>query len=381
MSSWPGKYIIGLTGNIATGKSVVRKMLEHLGAYGIDADGLGHRVITKGAPGYQPVVDTFGKWILGADGQIDRARLGRLVFSEPEALSRLEALTHPYVTQAVDILVRRAPQQVIVIEAIKLIEAGLRKHCDSLWVTYAPRQTQVTRLMNKRKMNEATALQRIQAQAPQEKKLAVANFVIRNDGSFEATWRQVQSAWLQIFPAIGADFEPQPAARVQTVKGKLEITRARPNHSREIAGLITRLSGGKRRLTSDDIMAAFGEKAFMTIRLDGFPVGVVGWKVENLVACIDDVYIESYIPLKVVLKVTMEEIERSASQLLSEVSLLFLPNITPDPELLGKAIGYQLRTVNSLGVRAWEEAARESMPSNSILLFKQLRPDRVLKPI
>ena len=63
MSAWPGKYIIGLTGNIATGKSVVRKMLEHLGAYGIDADALGHRAIAKGAPGYRPVVELFGKWI------------------------------------------------------------------------------------------------------------------------------------------------------------------------------------------------------------------------------------------------------------------------------------------------------------------------------
>ena len=72
MSAWQGKYIIGLTGNIATGKSVVRKMLEHLGAYGIDADALSHRAIAQGAPGYQAVVDAFGKWILSKDGQIDR---------------------------------------------------------------------------------------------------------------------------------------------------------------------------------------------------------------------------------------------------------------------------------------------------------------------
>ena len=90
MSNWPGKIVIGLTGNIATGKSVVRKMLEHLGAYGIDADSLAHRAIAKGAPGYQPVIDTFGRWILDAQGQIDRAKLGKLVFSDPEALKSLE---------------------------------------------------------------------------------------------------------------------------------------------------------------------------------------------------------------------------------------------------------------------------------------------------
>jgi dephospho-CoA kinase len=94
MSAWPGKYVIGLTGNIATGKSVVRKMLEHLGAYGIDADALGHRAMAKGAPGYKPIVKTFGEWILGPDGQINRSRLGKIVFSDPEALAALESILH-----------------------------------------------------------------------------------------------------------------------------------------------------------------------------------------------------------------------------------------------------------------------------------------------
>jgi dephospho-CoA kinase len=82
MSAWPGKFVIGLTGNIATGKSVVRKLLEHLGAYGIDADALGHRAIAREAPGYQAVVNTFGSWVLGPDGQIDRSKLARIVFSD-----------------------------------------------------------------------------------------------------------------------------------------------------------------------------------------------------------------------------------------------------------------------------------------------------------
>jgi len=160
MSAWPGKYVIGLTGNIATGKSVVRKMLEHLGAYGIDADALGHRAIAKGAPGYEEVLALFGKWILTPDGQIDRAKLGKIVFTNPEALARLEAVVHPLVGQAVDFLVRRAKQKVIVIEAIKLLESELREVCDTIWVTYAPEEIQVNRLMNKRGMDEATARQR-----------------------------------------------------------------------------------------------------------------------------------------------------------------------------------------------------------------------------
>src|SRR5512140_782894 len=120
MSAWPGKYVIGLTGNIATGKSVVRKMLEHLGAYGIDADSLSHRATAKGAPGYLPTLDAFGKWILGADGEIDRIKLGRLVFNDAEAMTRLEDIIHPLVSQAIDVMVKRSNQRVIVIEAIKL---------------------------------------------------------------------------------------------------------------------------------------------------------------------------------------------------------------------------------------------------------------------
>ena len=99
MSAWTGKYVIGLTGNIATGKSVVRKMLEHLGAYGIDADALSHRAIAKGAPGYKPVLSAFGSWIVGPDGQIDRSRLARVVFSDPEALSSSSKLFTPWLNR------------------------------------------------------------------------------------------------------------------------------------------------------------------------------------------------------------------------------------------------------------------------------------------
>jgi dephospho-CoA kinase len=161
LSNWPGKYVIGLTGNIGTGKTVVRRMLEHLGAYTIDADALSHRAIAKGAPGYQPVVEHFGTWILTPEGEINRSKLGSLVFREPAAMRELEQIVHPLVRKAVDVLVRRATQPVIVIEAIKLLEGELRKACDSIWVTYAPQVVQVERLTRKRNISREEALQRI----------------------------------------------------------------------------------------------------------------------------------------------------------------------------------------------------------------------------
>jgi dephospho-CoA kinase len=208
VSNWPGKYVIGLTGNIATGKSVVCKMLEHLGAYTIDADALSHRAMAKGAPGYQEVTGTFGEWILDENGEIDRARLGRHVFSDSQALRQLERIIHPLVEYAIDLLVRRAGRRVIVIEAIKLLESRLAKDCDTVWVTSAPEAVQKARLMQRRKMTEEDALQRIHAQSVQDVKIAAANVVIQNAGSLEDTWKQVLAAW-KVIPAVQ---DTRPAA-------------------------------------------------------------------------------------------------------------------------------------------------------------------------
>ena len=204
MSNWPGKFVIGLTGNIATGKSVVRRMLEHLGAYTIDADALTHRTYAKGAPGYQQVIDKFGKWLVNKDGEIDRSKLGNLVFNDSEAMRQLEEIVHPLVRQATEMLIKRAIQPVVVIEAIKLLEGDLRKVCDSIWVTNAPEEIQVERLMRKRGMTREQALERIHMQSAQSAKVAVANIVITNTGSYDDLWKQVTAAWKEIVPGANS---------------------------------------------------------------------------------------------------------------------------------------------------------------------------------
>ncbi len=376
MSAWQGKFVIGLTGNIATGKSVVRRMLELLGAFGIDADALAHRAIAPNAPGYQPVVDTFGKWILTPDGQIDRARLGRLVFTEPEALARLEAIVHPLVRQAVDVLVRNAKQKVIVIEAIKLLEGELRSACDVIWVTHARPETQLARLMQKRGMSKEVAWQRIQAQPSQEAKLAAADLVIQNDGSFEETWRQVVKAWQKLFAEVKV--APPP---VSVPKGALIVERAGPRQANEIASFLVNLTQGRVRWTREDVMAAFGEKAFLLLRMDGRIVGLVGWQVENLVARTVDVYLHPRLPLVEAMELLLSEVERASRELQCEVSLVFVPPHLANQHLVWNALHYEPRTVESLDVRVWQEAATESMPPGSVLMFKKLREDRVLRPV
>ena len=378
MSNWPGKYVIGLTGNIATGKSVVRRMLEHLGAYTIDADALAHRVISKGAPGYQPVLDTFGKWLLDREGQIDRKKLGRLVFADPEALSQLEGIIHPYVGQAIDLLVRRASQKVVVIEAIKLLESNLRAKCDTLWVADAPQEVQVERLMRKRGMSRDEALQRVQMQAAQKIKLEAADTIITNHGSYDDLWKQVSQAWQKIFPAE----EAGPTTQVITrPAGSLSLQRAKPRDAQKIADLITRLSKGRRPMSHEQAMEAFGDKAFLLLLMDRELVGIIGWQVENLVARITDLYLDHRAPADQALPLMIHEVERASGDLQCEAALIFPPIDLVGFDSVWKQLGYERRAPDRLGVQAWEDAALESMPRGSALFFKQLRTDRVLRPI
>ena len=377
MSNWPGKYVIGLTGNIATGKSVVRKMLEHLGAYSIDADALSHRAMAKGAPGYQKVLDTFGKWIVGSDGEIDRAKLGRLVFNDPEALQQLELIVHPLVEKAIDVMIKRASQPVIVLEAIKLLEGTLAEGCDAIWVTYAPESIQKARLIQRSNLSENDALQRIHSQPALEVKTAAANVVIQNSASFEDTWKQVVAAWKGISPVT----DTHPVVMHKATDGELSVQRGRPRDSATIAALITRLAKGTRSQSQNDIMAAFGEKAFLLLMADKQLVGLVGWQVENLVARTTDLYVESSIPIERALKILVPEVERASQDLQCEASLFFLPPQEVGQESIWQGLGYTRHTPQTLGVQAWRDAAIESQPPDTILLFKQLRQDRVLRPI
>lgn len=377
MSAWPGKFVIGLTGNIATGKSVVRRMLEHLGAYGIDADALAHRAIARDAPGYKPVLEAFGTWILDGDGQIDRARLARIVFNDHEALEKLEAILHPLVRTAIDLLARRCERKVIVIEAIKLLESPLREACDSIWVTAAPQEIQIDRLMKKRGWNREIALQRISAQSPQEVKMALADVVIHNAGTFEETWRQVQAAWNRVLPEV---YKEKRAEEVPG-RGNPVVERANPRQAEEIAAFITRLSKGRRKLTREDIMAAFGDKAYLMLKVDGRMVGLAGWQVENLVARSSDIYLEPGLVLDETMRVLLDAIERASYELQCEALLLFLPPHLARHSSLWSDLGYEPCAPQDLGVNAWVEAAFESMPIGTVLFFKQLRKDRVLRPI
>ena len=380
MGKWKGKYVIGLTGNIGTGKTVVRRMLEHLGAYGIDADALAHRVISRGAPGYQKVVETFGQWVVGSDGEIDRQKLGRMVFEDQAALKTLEGIIHPYVIQAIDLLVRRATQPVVVIEAIKLDDLDLDHTCDSLWVTTAPLETQLQRLKAKRKMSRHEALQRMNAQPSQESRLATANVVIQNDGNFEAAWLQVNAAWQKLAPAGVSEPLTEASPRHTIPQGVLQVLRGKPRHSDEIAVFLNRVRPGS-NFAREDIMAAFGEKAFLLLQVEENLRGLLAWQVENLVSSTHDIVLDDGVLPEQALPPMLKEMEHASRDLQCEAALVFAPPALAKRIELWQGLGYEPRAADSLGVNAWQEAAHDSQPPNTLLFFKQLRVDRILRPM
>jgi len=194
-------FLIGLTGNIATGKSLVAQMLAEVGARVIDADQVAHAVMLPGGAAYGAVVEAFGSDILSetdADGTIDRAKLGAIVFRDPVALRRLEQAVHPATVAAVNRLIAAAAERVVVVEAIKLIEADMHRRYDALWVVTAPREVQIARLMAIRGLSQAEATLRVDAQPPQAEKAALADLVIVNDGSVADLRLKVEAAWTEV---------------------------------------------------------------------------------------------------------------------------------------------------------------------------------------
>jgi dephospho-CoA kinase len=220
-----GVYLIGLTGNIACGKSLVLDMLRERGAHVLDADRVTHELQAPGQPVYDAIVAEFGPGIVTAPGgPIDRRALGAIVFADPAALRRLEQIVHPAVRERIMAWLAEVgregegakgrggestaftpspphpltPSPVAVIDAIKLLEGGWKQVCDAIWVVTCTPEQQLERLVATRGMSEAEARTRIAAQPPQSEKVAQADVVIDNSGSIAQTRRQVEAAWRAI---------------------------------------------------------------------------------------------------------------------------------------------------------------------------------------
>lgn len=187
--------VIGLTGNIATGKSTVAALCAERGAEVIDSDRLVRELTAPGTPGLAAVVERFGPAVLTPDGALDRARLARRVFADPAELAALEAILHPLVRRRRDELLAGTTAAVVVVEAVKLIEAGFHRDCDAVWLVVAPAELALRRLIDQRGMSEESARARLAAQPDDSPTRALADQVIVNDGDLAALAARVDAAW------------------------------------------------------------------------------------------------------------------------------------------------------------------------------------------
>jgi dephospho-CoA kinase len=194
--------ILGVTGNIASGKSTVAKEFELRGAVVVDADQLAREVVAPESATLGALAETFGDQILKADGRLDRERLGEIIFTDAEARQHLNAIVHPAIAElAVERLQelrQRADIPLIVYEAPLLFEAGAEGRVDKILVVKIAAEEQLKRLMARNGFDEATAQARMAAQMDQQEKIKRADFIVDNSGSLEETCLQIDALWQQL---------------------------------------------------------------------------------------------------------------------------------------------------------------------------------------
>lgn len=332
--------IIGLTGNIATGKSVIRRMLANSGALGLDADVIAHRTLYPGGLAYQGVLNLFGDSILSAGGQINRQYLGDIVFSDFHKLQQLESIVHPAVEASIHARIQACACPVVVIEAIKLIESGLSTFCDSIWVSHASTKTQISRLTHDRDMTRANAQTRIAAQPAQLEKLNQADVVINTEGSFRATWRQIHDA-------LG-----------DTIKSGLFAGSLHFNNQNctDAQTFVDALSGFWKTATpsiSTNLYHALGSSMVLPIYDRDQIIALTQWKEHNFTAALQDVLtgIEKVSNVEI-----LSPLERHARLQQCEILILsqvFAAGLQPSPSVWG----YRQMNLENLTYPTWQEAA------------------------
>jgi dephospho-CoA kinase len=190
---------VGLTGGIGSGKSEASRRFVALGAVLVDADQAAHDVVAVGTPGLDRVVAEFGPEVLRSDGSLDRERVASIVFTDPDALKRLNAIVHPLVGERMAEIAAAAPSDAILLYDVPLIaENKLAKGFDVVVVVDVPTDVQLDRLVRLRGMSEADAKARMAHQATREQRLAIADLVIDNSGSLEDLDRQVRETWAEL---------------------------------------------------------------------------------------------------------------------------------------------------------------------------------------
>ena len=198
--------VVGLTGGIASGKSVVSRYLHELGAHIIDADQIAREIVYPHSPALQEIIRHFGKDLVNEDGSLKRKELGRMIFRDPEKRNILNRIMHPRIDAQITLELEQCRSQkdlpLIVIDAALLLETGLARLVDEIWLVDVPEELQIKRLRERDGLTEEEARRRLQAQMPLAEKRKYADRIIDNSGQIEETRKQIEKLWKLVVEVV-----------------------------------------------------------------------------------------------------------------------------------------------------------------------------------
>jgi dephospho-CoA kinase len=401
-----GKLIIGLTGNIATGKSAVMKLAAAQNALTLDADKIVHEIMDTDEEMQAALAVAFGNDVRGANGRINRRKLGEIVFNDPAALQDLEAMTHPVVRRILAERIQESKASIILIEAIKLLEGDLVNVCHQVWVTRCSPQRQLERLRICRGLDTKEATVRIKAQAPQEEKVAVADVVIDTNGYMRDTETQFRMAWRRLpdpgdvdtksfvvppkHEPMGAyqneaaaqssstTVEKTPPPITETDRPEnVQIRRAKPSDIPGILLLIQRATDGKVKMKRAELLMALSERGYFIGQADAEISVVAGFSIDSQIAQVDQMFVYPLEMAAVTGTAVVEEITKSAFNHMAEIVIIYLRNDIPDElRVIFDAAGYITEPKEQLA-RNWQKAVEENQPEDTFFVIKILRDTRV----
>ncbi|MEM7330815.1 MAG: dephospho-CoA kinase [Chloroflexota bacterium] len=408
------KVIVGLTGNIATGKSAVMRLAADHGALAIDADKVVHEIMESDKTMQAAIAVAFGSDVRKEDGRIDRRALGGIVFSDPQALKDLETIIHPAVRHEVVKRIQETEKEIVFIEAIKLFDGGLSDACQQVWVTRCEKQRQLDRLRICRGMETGDAAARIKAQPPQEEKVALADMVIDTNGTMRDTEVQFEMAWKRLPDSSSVDevtfvLPPKPTPpTVKKAEGKaakeedganaapavneespssiiakpvdapedLEVRRAKPSDIPGLLLLIQRATDGKKKMKRAELLMSLSERGYFIGQVGTDVSAMMGSSIDSQVARVDEIHIFPMDMAKVTGTAVLAEIEKSAFSHMCQVIFAFIPDDAHNAirEIFAES-GYYALPEEELA-NNWRLALKESQAEGASYLIKILMDTR-----
>ena len=402
--------VVGLTGNIGTGKSAIMKVAATRGALTIDADKVVHSIQENNKEIQSKIGKAFGKEVLLPDGKINRPVLGPIVFSDPEKMAELESIIVPQVRIDIENMVNSATEPFVMIEAIKLLEGGLKDICDEIWVANCGKFLQLQRLIISRGMDEDEAFKRVMAQNPQEEKVAQATSVIDTTGTLAQTHTQVNDLLDELLAhletdtvqddvpqtsllpdiespddaevtedvaAVEVDETPTVIDEVPMELPEITVRRARPSDIPSIMLLIHKATGGKIQPKRAEILQSLSDRGYLIGQTGSDITVIAGWYTDKGFAAIEQIFVYPTETASTTGMAVLNEIHKTANELMAEAIFSFMAPDTPDfvrQLLVDKGFGSD--QVDNFP-RVWREMLLDIQPIGTEALVYKLRDMRI----